>query len=190
MSSKLCDRISTDPYSTAPTILLIGKAGAGKSTLANMLIGEEKFKTSEGLDTCTNICQNTLINLNSKEYNLVDTPGIFSTYGPNDDEVLGEIAQSIVRCNHGIIAFLFVIEESCRHMIVVFSKCRKRQTKDRYFMEDCFNDRIKSFLDKVGNRWVISPDPDMFEEPKSVVERHMNDLKSYIGLMPKPYTTN
>ncbi|EXX55267.1 hypothetical protein RirG_226920 [Rhizophagus irregularis DAOM 197198w] len=129
MSSKLCDRISTDPYSTAPTILLIGKAGAGKSTLANMLIGEEKFKTSEGLDTCTNICQNTLINLNSKEYNLVDTPGIFSTYGPNDDEVLGEIAQSIVRCNHGIIAFLFVI---------AWSKYDK--------MEQMINDIILNFL--------------------------------------------
>ncbi|GBC12438.2 hypothetical protein GLOIN_2v1579418 [Rhizophagus irregularis DAOM 181602=DAOM 197198] len=184
MSSKLCDRISTDPYSTAPTILLIGKAGAGKSTLANMLIGEEKFKTSEGLDTCTNICQNTLINLNSKEYNLVDTPGIFSTYGPNDDEVLGEIAQSIVRCNHGIIAFLFVIAWS------KYDKMEQMINDIILNFLDCFNDRIKSFLDKVGNRWVISPDPDMFEEPKSVVERHMNDLKSYIGLMPKPYTTN
>jgi hypothetical protein len=57
-------------------------------------------------------------------------------------------------------------------------------------MEDSFNDSLKSFLDKVGNRWVISPHPDIYDQPNDpVVERHMDDLKNYIGLMPKPYTT-
>jgi hypothetical protein len=57
-------------------------------------------------------------------------------------------------------------------------------------MEDSFNEDLKSFLDKVGNRWVISPDPDMFGEPNDpVVECHMNHLKSIIGVMPRPYTT-
>ncbi|CAG8566532.1 uncharacterized protein OCT59_025889 [Rhizophagus irregularis] len=208
---KLSDRISTDPYSTAPSILLIGKTGAGKSTLANTLVEKEIFKTSDNSDSSTQICQSALVRLNGKEYNLVDTPGIFDTRKP-DDEVLNEIARSIVQCSHGITAILFVMaggrytkeqkittdtilrflgrEESCRHVIVVFTKCRKRQTKDRHFMEESFNDDLKSFLDKVGNRWVISPDPEIFDEPNDpVVERHMNDLRSYIGLMPKPYTT-
>lgn len=108
MALDLRSRILTDPYSTAPAILIIGKTGSGKSTLANILIGEEKFITSEDSDSCTQTCQSTLINLNSKEYKLVDTPGIFDTQGTND-EVLDEIAQSIVQCCHGIIAILYVI---------------------------------------------------------------------------------
>ncbi|CAB4377437.1 unnamed protein product [Rhizophagus irregularis] len=211
MTLELSSRIFTDPYSKAPAILLIGKTGAGKSTLANMLIGEKKFKTSDDSDSSTQICQSTLINLNGKEYNLVDTPGIFDTRRPND-QILNEIARSIVQCSHGLMAILFVMaagryteeqrvttdtilkflgqEESCRHIIVVFTKCRKKQTKDRHLMEEGFNADLKSFLDKVGNRWVISPDPDMFDEQDDpVLERHINDLKTYIGVMPKPYTT-
>jgi hypothetical protein len=58
-------------------------------------------------------------------------------------------------------------------------------------MEDSFHGSLKSFLDKVGNRWVILPDPEIYDEPNGpVVERHMNDLKSYIRLMPRPYTTD
>ncbi|CAB4421894.1 unnamed protein product [Rhizophagus irregularis] len=210
MTLELRSRILTDPYSTAPAILLIGKTGSGKSTLANMLIGEKKFQTSDNSDSSTQICQSTLINLNGKEYNLVDTPGIFDTKKPKN-EILDEIARSIIQCSHGLIAILFVMaagryteeqqittntvmkflgqEESRRHIIVVFTGCRKKQTRDRHLMEQDFNGSLRSFLDQVENRWVISPDPDMFDESNDpVVERHMNDLKTYIGLMPMPYT--
>ncbi|GBB89672.1 hypothetical protein RclHR1_16450002 [Rhizophagus clarus] len=206
------NRILTDPYSAAPAILLIGKTGSGKSTLANTLMGQENFQTSDNASSSTQICQSTLINLNDNEYNLVDTPGIFDTSRP-DDEVLDEIAKSIIQCSHGIKAILFVMaagrftkeqeitidvilkflgrEESCRHIIVVFTKCRKKQTSDRSLMEDSFNDKLRSFLDKVGNRWVIAPDQETFDEPNDpIVERHMSDLKVFIGTMPKPYTTD
>ncbi len=56
-------------------------------------------------------------------------------------------------------------------------------------MEDAFNHNLKSLLDKVGNRWVILPNLEIFDQPNDpVVKRHMDDLKWYIRTMPKPYT--
>ncbi|RGB33870.1 hint module-domain-containing protein [Rhizophagus diaphanus] len=215
MTLDLRRRILTDPYSSAPAILIIGKTGSGKSTLANKLFeDDEKFKTSDSRESCTQLCQCDLIKLHDDEcieYNLVDTPGIFDVRKPND-EILKEIARSIVQCSHGIIAILYVIEwskdtleqkattdvilkflgekESSRHMIVVFTKCNKKQTVDRYKMEDDLGDYFKTFLEKLGNRWVIFPNPEIFDKPNDpVVKRHMNDLKYYIKMMPKPYTT-
>jgi len=60
-------------------------------------------------ESATQICQSDLLKLHDdKEYNIVDTPGLFDTKRP-DDEVLDEIAQSIVQCSHGVAAILFVI---------------------------------------------------------------------------------
>lgn len=86
----------------------------------------------------------------------------------------------------------FLGQESSRHIVVIFAKCTNKQTtEDRLYMESKItNLKLKSFLDKVGNRWVISPNPDVFRGPNDpVIQRHMNDLKSYIRLMPRPYTT-
>jgi hypothetical protein len=69
-----------------------------------MLIVSVQFKES-----CTQICQSSLINLD-KEYNLVDTPGIFDVRRP-DDETLKEIARSIVQCIYGIQAIVYVISK-------------------------------------------------------------------------------
>ncbi|GES76262.1 hypothetical protein GLOIN_2v1579348 [Rhizophagus clarus] len=210
MTLELRSRILTDPYSTAPAILIIGKTGSGKSTLANKLFKKEgKFKTSHKQESCTQICQCDIIKFDDEcIYNLVDTPGIFDSREPND-ETLKEIARSIVQCSFGIKAILYVFEwgritneqkitidiilkflgetESCKHMIVVLTNCKKEFTEDRYEMEGLFDDYFKTFLEKVGNRWVIFPNPDMFDE--SVIQRHMDDLKFYISKMPKPYTT-
>jgi hypothetical protein len=81
-------------------------------------------------------------------------------------------------------------QESYRHTIVVFTNCRKVQTKDRSKMEDDLSNLLKSFLDKIGNRWVILPDLDIFEPSDPIVKRHLDDLKHYISLNPKSFTTD
>ncbi|CAG8577020.1 10219_t:CDS:2 [Funneliformis mosseae] len=206
MASELRSRMLTDPYSKAPAILLIG---AGKSTFANLIFEEEgKFLTSD-----SSICQSALISLDDKEYNVVDTPGLFDTQRPVDD-ILDEIAQSIVQCSNGIVAILYVIawdrytsiqhyttekimeflgeEESYRHLIIIFTKCNKKQTEDRCKLEKDFSDNknLKMFMNKVSNRWIVSPNLEIFSDPHNqIVKGHMDNLKNYIKLMPEPYTT-
>ncbi|CAI2168682.1 18820_t:CDS:2, partial [Funneliformis geosporum] len=133
MTLELRSRMLTDPYSKAPTILLIG---SGKSTLANTLFEEEeKFITSDDLDSCTKICQSALIKLDDKKYNVVDTPGIFDTNKPNDD-IMKEIVQSIVQSCNGIVAILYVMAnaKSLYHSYVrekELQEIEARETKQR-----------------------------------------------------------
>ncbi|CAI2169829.1 5127_t:CDS:10 [Funneliformis geosporum] len=56
-------------------------------------------------------------------------------------------------------------------------------------MENCFNANkiLKQFINKVGDRWVVAPNPEIFDEQKA--KEHMGYLKNYIKLMPKAYTT-
>lgn len=39
-------------------VVLLGKTGAGKSSLANTLLGREAFEISRGLSSGTEFCQN------------------------------------------------------------------------------------------------------------------------------------
>lgn len=49
--------ISDTPPPAKHSYLLFGKTGAGKSTVLNALQRTIKFKTSDGLDSCTEVAQ-------------------------------------------------------------------------------------------------------------------------------------
>ncbi|POG74094.1 hypothetical protein GLOIN_2v1579392 [Rhizophagus irregularis DAOM 181602=DAOM 197198] len=201
---------SSNTNSNIPAILLVGKSGAGKSTLGNLLLGRNEFVVSDSAESSPQVCQTALIKINNKTFNIVDTPGIFDT-GKTNQEILKETAQAILQCTYGIQAIIFVMEatrftkeqkdtinqiikflgqDSLNHMIVVFSKCRKAPTKDPDLLFNSLVQEQKDFLNSIDNRFTVSPDLDIFEEPDDpIVERHVKNLKNYIVDIPDFYTT-
>ncbi|RUS15626.1 AIG1 family-domain-containing protein [Endogone sp. FLAS-F59071] len=187
-----------------PAVLLIGKTGSGKSTLGNSLCGEEVFETSDSQESCTSVCKTVPLDIGGKIYNLIDTPGLLDT-NKMSLSILLEIQSVIYGCRDGIQAIIFVMtaerftneqdrvltliqeflgKESNAHIIVAFTRCSKRQTETNTLDFS----KIQSFISAVENRWVIVPNPDIFDT--DTIKEHINKLKFMIAEMESPYTIN
>src|SRR4051812_8755691 len=94
------------------TILLIGRSGRGKSTLANVMVGaENKFKESSGSASETRNIQREEFKdeKNNINYLVIDTPGIGDTK-LKDNEVLDIIAEAVYLVRGGVSQVLFVVD--------------------------------------------------------------------------------
>ena len=94
-------------------ILLIGRSGRGKSTLANVLLNknnnfEEIFKESSRSVSETKKIQFEQFEEDGTNYLVIDTPGIGDTK-MSDSEVLDIIAEAVYRAKDGISQVLFVV---------------------------------------------------------------------------------
>lgn len=73
-------------------------------------------------------------------------------------------------------------------MIAVFTKCKKAPTIDPDLLFNSLVPEQKEFLSQFDNRFIISPNPDIFGEPDDpIVARHMTKLKNYILGFPDLY---
>uniref|UniRef100_A0A8C4GIA2 AIG1-type G domain-containing protein n=1 Tax=Dicentrarchus labrax TaxID=13489 RepID=A0A8C4GIA2_DICLA len=90
-------------------VVIVGKTGAGKSSLANTIFGEDAFKVDHGLNSGTKTCKTETKSVNGKGITLIDTPGFFDT-DRSEEELKCEIVRCITECAPGPHAFLIVLK--------------------------------------------------------------------------------
>ncbi|XP_049923747.1 GTPase IMAP family member 7-like [Epinephelus moara] len=114
-------------------VVILGKTGVGKSTLANTILGEEPFKVDATSNSATRECRAQTRSVNGRNITLVDTPGVFDTDRP-EEELKREIVRCIIECAPGPHAFLIVlkVEKFTKQELAVINKIRQ------YFSEEVF----------------------------------------------------
>ncbi|XP_059211563.1 GTPase IMAP family member 7-like [Centropristis striata] len=90
-------------------IVILGKTGAGKSSVANTIFGKELFKIGDTASSETRECQAETKSVNGRRITLIDTPGFFDTDIP-EEELKAEIVRCITECAPGPHAFLIVLK--------------------------------------------------------------------------------
>ncbi|XP_078132210.1 GTPase IMAP family member 7-like isoform X2 [Sander vitreus] len=90
-------------------IVILGKTGSGKSSLANTIFGEELFTTGGTINSETRTCKGKTKSVNGRSVTLIDTPGFFDTKR-SEEELKREILKCIIACAPGPHAFLIVLK--------------------------------------------------------------------------------
>ncbi|XP_070785831.1 GTPase IMAP family member 7-like [Enoplosus armatus] len=90
-------------------IVVVGKTGAGKSSLANTIFREKLFKMDHSFSSGTSECKAETKSVNGRSLTLIDTPGFFDT-DRSEEDLKPEIVRCITECAPGPHAFLIVLK--------------------------------------------------------------------------------
>uniref|UniRef100_A0A3Q4G420 AIG1-type G domain-containing protein n=1 Tax=Neolamprologus brichardi TaxID=32507 RepID=A0A3Q4G420_NEOBR len=124
----------------ARRIVVLGKTGAGKSSIANTLCGEPAFKVNHTPNSGTSECQTKFMSVSGRMVLFIDTPGFFDTDRP-EEEMKSEIVRCITECAPGPHVFLIVLkmEKYTEHEKAVIDKI------NQYFSDEALRFTIIIF---------------------------------------------
>jgi hypothetical protein len=84
---------------------------------------------------------------------------------------------------------LFLGDEALQYMISVFSHCsRKQASNPEYLKKSSWNEPVRAFVNSVGNRWAISPNPDIFPPDSLMHKQRLKELQNHIISIDGVYT--
>ncbi|KAM9335544.1 uncharacterized protein ABDE67_020534 [Symphorus nematophorus] len=114
-------------------IAIMGKTGAGKSSLANTIFGEKLFNIGRTASSETRQCKAETKSVSGRSITLIDTPGFFDT-DRSEEELKSEVVRCITECAPGPHAFFIVlkVEKFTEHEQAVINKIHE------YFSAEIF----------------------------------------------------
>nr|XP_040036877.1 GTPase IMAP family member 7-like [Gasterosteus aculeatus aculeatus] len=188
-------------------IVILGKTGVGKSSLANTILGEELFQTGFNGVSATSECQSETRRVDGRDVTLIDTPGLFDT-DRSEVKLRAAIVKCITECSPGPHAFLIVFkverftdqeqdvinkinqyfsEEAFKYATVLFThgdQLKEGQTIEEYFHnKQLVSDLIKKCGGRchvVDNKYWKNNQPDDYRSNQFQVKQLMKTIDHMI----------